>query len=84
MPLFASPLHVGGDPLVLEHAWPVVSAHLLRERLPVTLAERRVLGFTPPGPGRELSAPRVKMYKGTLPPGREVDYLYSEMTLLRW
>ena len=80
--LFASPLHVGGSVQVLRAAWPAVALHLLRHGLPVTLAERRVLGFTPPGPGRELARPRPKMFRGG--PAERVDYLYSEMTLLEW
>ena len=51
--------------------------------LAVTLAERRVLGFSPGGPGRELARPRVKMYRGGVG-AEDVDYLYSELTLLQW
>jgi hypothetical protein len=83
LPLFASPLYGGGDGDLLEGSWPAVGAHLLRRGLAATLAEKRVLGFTPRGIGRELVAPRVKMYRGDAGEG-DIDYLYSELTLLQW
>ena len=83
LPVFASPLYAGGDAAVLEDAWPAVGSHLLGRGLAATLAERRVLGFSPGGPGRELARPRVKMYRGEAG-AEEVDYLYSELTLLQW
>ncbi|WP_153503467.1 hypothetical protein [Cumulibacter manganitolerans] len=82
--LFASPLYVGGDPEVLRAGWGAVAAHLLRRGLPMTLAERRVLGFTPPGPGRALAAPRPKMYRPAAADPNGIDYLYSELALLEW
>ena len=83
LPLFASPLYAGGDVELLEGSWPAVGAHLLRRGLAATLAEKRVLGFTPRGIGHELVAPRVKMYRGDAGEG-DIDYLYSELTLLQW
>jgi hypothetical protein len=84
LPLFASPLYVGGDRECLARAWPVVRTHLLRQHgLPFTLAERRILGFEP-GVGVPLGTPRPKMVRGQrLDPGL-VDYLYSELVLLEW
>ena len=85
MPVFASPLHVGGSVALLEREWPTVAAHLARRGFAVTLAERRVLGFSPGGLGRELVRPRPKMYLArgaTAEPA--VDYLYSELTLIQW
>ncbi|TDD71082.1 hypothetical protein E1262_07355 [Jiangella aurantiaca] len=84
LPVFASPLHAGGDPGCLEAAWPAVSAHLLRQGLALTLAERRVLGFTPGGPGIELSRPRPKMFRAKNVGPESIDHLYSELTLVRW
>lgn len=85
LPVFASPLYVGGSTPLLETAWPAVASHLMRRGLPVTLAERRVLGFAPTGPGHELARPRPKMYRaGAGAPEPTVDYLYSELTLLQW
>lgn len=85
LPLFASPLHVGGSVAVLERNWAAVATHLAERGFVATLAERRVLGFTPGGPGRDLHRPRPKMYLersgGAEPP---VDYLYSELTLIQW
>jgi hypothetical protein len=84
LPVFASPLHAGGDTEVLEQGWPAVSSHLLRHGLLATLAERRVLGFTPGGLGQDLAHPRPRMYRGDVQAEGQVDYLYSEMTLLEW
>jgi len=83
LPVFASPLYAGGDAAVLEDAWAALGSHLLSRGLAATLAERRVLGFSPGGFGRELARPRVKMYRGEAG-AEEVDYLYSELTLLQW
>ena len=84
LPLFASPLYSGGDPRILRRLWPAVSAHLLARGMPAVLAEERVLGFTPAGPGIELARPRPKMYRGDLSPEASTDHLYSELTLLEW
>lgn len=83
LPVFASPLYVGGDPELLESGWPAVATHLLRRGYAATLGEQRVLGFRLPGPGITLTDPRPKMYRGDLD-GKVVDYLYSELTLLQW
>ncbi|GAA3923350.1 hypothetical protein [Microbacterium invictum] len=81
---FASPLYVGGDPSLLESNWALVGAHLLRRGMIATIAERRVLGFSPAGWGRHVAQPRPKMFKGVGVSASEVDYLYSELTLLEW
>jgi hypothetical protein len=84
LPLFASPIYVGGDPALLEAAWPLVRSFLLvRHRLPLTLAERRILGFAR-GIGLELSNPRAKMFRGNRRTPTAIDYLYSELTLVEW
>lgn len=84
LPLFASPLYVGGDRDILRRAWPWVGSHLLtRHGLPATLAERRILGFTPK-PGVDLKHPRPKMFRGSRLETGQVDYLYSELSLLEW
>jgi hypothetical protein len=83
--LFASPLYVGGSRTLLEEAWSDVRSHLLvRHRLAFTLAERRILGFAPPGPMISLRSPRPKMFKGEGLSPAAVDYLYSELTLIEW
>ncbi|WP_203416530.1 hypothetical protein [Jiangella ureilytica] len=85
LPLFATPLYAGGDAGCLEAAWPAVAAHLLlRHGLPLTLAERRILGFTPGGPGRVLAQPRPKMFRAEHVGPESIDHLYSELTLVRW
>lgn len=86
LPIFASPLYVGGDRELLQAAWPQVGAFLLfRHRLPATLAEHRILGFVP-SPGRTLRNPRPKMVRSGdhQISDAAVDYLYSELTLLEW
>jgi hypothetical protein len=85
LPVFATPLHVVGDAELLATAWGGVASYLLRKGFLATLAERRVLGFTPGGIGRALRNPRAKMFKpaDTVTAG-DVDYLYSELTLLEW
>lgn len=84
MRVFATVLFVGGDPAVLDRSWTSISAHLLAQGMIGTLAERRILGFAPRGPGRDLSHPRPKMFKGGDPGKRTSDDLYSELTLLEW
>ena len=84
LPVFAVPLYAGGDRALLERAWPRVGTHLLRRGLPVTLAERRLLGFTPGGPGRAFAAGRPKMFRSKELDGRTLDYLYSELVLVQW
>lgn len=85
LPLFASPLHVGGDRSLMAEGWPQISSHLLARGLVATLAERRVLGFDARGIGWDLPRPRPKMFRGAdgLDPAH-VDYLYSELTLVQW
>lgn len=84
MRAFATVLFVGGDPAVLDRSWPAISAHLMAQGMVATLAERRILGFVPRGPGRDLAHPRPKMFKGGEPGKRASDDLYSELTLLEW
>lgn len=81
--LFATPLFVGGSGTVIEAAWGEIRAHLLRKGLVFTLAEHRILGFSA-GLGTELSAPRSKMFRGDALRADQIDYLYSELTLVAW
>lgn len=83
MPLFATPLYVGGDHDLLRAAWPAVRTRLLRHGLIATLAERRLLGFEPRF-GRAQKNPRAKMIRGMRWPDDAVDYLYSELVLVSW
>lgn len=86
LPVFATPLHVGGDRKLLERSWGSVASRLLTSHgLVATLAERRVLGFSPRvGVGVELKHPRPRMFRGDGATVDDVDYLYSELTLVRW
>ncbi|MET0933485.1 MAG: hypothetical protein ABWX56_07215 [Mycetocola sp.] len=84
LPLFATPLYVGGSVELLRSSWPHVASHLLvRQGALATLAERRILGFDPPR-GFGLRTPRAKMFLSKNVPAEVVDYLYSELTLLEW
>lgn len=81
--LFATPLFVGGSTASIESAWGAVRSHLLRRGLGFTLAEPRVLGFSR-GLGIAVSRPRAKMFRGGGIRPQDVDYLYSELTLVAW
>lgn len=84
LPLFTSPLYVGGSRDLLRSAWPQIGSHLLiRHAALATLAEGRVLGFLPTL-GIDLGTPRAKMVRSSTVPGEAIDYLYSELTLLEW
>ena len=84
LPLFASALYAGGDPGRLQESWPLVASHLLiRHRLPFTLAEPRILGFTP-SPRTSWRRPRPKMVRGGDAGLEGIDYLYSELALVDW
>ena len=84
LPLFCSPLFVGGSRDLIKSAWPQIASHLLlRHAALATLAERRVLGFSP-SLGFDLSTPRAKMLRSKNVDSEEIDYLYSELTLIEW
>ncbi|MEO7005446.1 MAG: hypothetical protein ABI275_08820 [Terrimesophilobacter sp.] len=84
LPLFVSPLYVGGSQGLLRSAWPQIASHLLlRHGALATLAERRVLGFVPAF-GVDLRTPRAKMFRSKNVSAGALDYLYSELTLLTW
>ena len=84
LPVFASPLYVGGSTDLLRSAWPQIASHLLlRQGALATLAERRVLGFIPTR-GLDLRNPRAKMFIGKNLSADTIDYLYSELSLLEW
>lgn len=81
LPLFASPLYVGGDRDLLARSWGAVRGHLLRRGFAATLAEKRVLGFIA-GPGWTVRNPRPRMVRGDVPD--DLDYMYSELALIEW
>lgn len=84
LPLFSSPLYVGGSRELLRRAWPQIGSHLLLRHVELaTLAERRMLGFAPVL-GIDVGMPRSKMVRSATVPAEDVDYLYSELTLLQW
>ena len=81
--LFATPLYASGSTDCIEGAWGVIRSHLLGKGLLFTLAEHRVLGFSR-GPGTALRNPRPKMFRGDGIDAQDIDYLYSELTLVAW
>jgi GNAT superfamily N-acetyltransferase len=82
LPLFASILYAGNPELLRQSIHHFCAHLLLRHRVPFTLAEIRLVGFTPRG--IPLRHPRPKMFKSkTLGPGA-IDYLYSELTCVAW
>lgn len=84
LPLFATPLYAGGSSALLEYAWPQVATLLLvGHGTPFTLAEPRVLGFTPRW-GVDQRRPRSKMFRSRILASDDLDYLYSELALLQW
>lgn len=83
LPIFASPLYIGGDHDLLRRSWGQLTSRLLRHGLLATLAESRLLGYTPKGVWT-LQNPRPKMVRSKLVAGADIDYLYSELTLLEW
>lgn len=83
LPIFASILHAGGDMELLLEMWPSVRTHLLvRAGALATLADRR-FGLDLPL-ARRLSQPRPRMFRSRRVQANEVDYLYSELTLVQW
>jgi hypothetical protein len=81
--LFSTPLYLGGSSAVIESSWKAIRSYLLSRGLMFTLAEHRVLGFTR-GLGATLANPRSKMFRGSGIHADQVDYLYSELTLVEW
>ena len=83
LPLFGSVLYVS-DPELFGQAALQFSRHLLlRHRVLVTLAERRVVGFRPRRSIR-LPRPRPKMFRSDRLKPDQIDYLYSELTCVAW
>jgi hypothetical protein len=83
MPIFGSVLYVS-HPELFEEAALLFSRHLLlRHRVLVTLAERRVVRSRPPG-SIMLRQTRPKMFRSDRLKPDQIDYLYSELTCVAW
>lgn len=83
LPLFASYLYVS-DRQLFRAAARVIGRHLLlRHRIPVTLAERRMVGRGT-SPSVALRTPRPKMFRSNILQADQVDYLYSELAWVAW
>jgi hypothetical protein len=83
LPFFGSVLYVS-DPELFGQAALQFSRHLLlRHRVLLTLAERRVVGYRPPR-SITLPRPRPKMFRSDRLKPDQIDYLYSELTCVAW
>ncbi|KWX66522.1 hypothetical protein ASJ79_06080 [Mycobacterium sp. NAZ190054] len=82
LPLFASLVYVGNQELFRAAAPQFFRHLLLRHGIPATLIESHVVG------GRFARAvevsPRPKMYRSDSLRPDQIDYLYSELTCMRW
>jgi hypothetical protein len=83
LPLFASILYVGNRALFRTTAKFVFRHLLFRYRIPLTLAELRVVGYRPE-PSIMLKSARPKMYRSPNLRPDQIDYLYSELTCVAW
>jgi hypothetical protein len=82
MPFFASLTYVGNQDLFRAAASCFFGHLLLRHGIPATLVETHVVG------GRfkwsVAVSPRPKMYRSDSLRQDQIDYLYSELTCMRW
>jgi hypothetical protein len=79
---FASILYVSDPDLFLDCAPIFYRYLLLRRRIPMTLAETRVVEHRP---ARSMMLPGpTKMYLSEDLQPEQIDYLYSELTCFRW
>jgi hypothetical protein len=83
LPLFASILHVSDPDLFRQMTRPFSRHLLLRHRLPVTLAEARVVGGRP-RPSVLVPDTRRKMFKSASLQANQIDNLYSELVCVSW
>ncbi|NIH97882.1 hypothetical protein [Mycolicibacterium fluoranthenivorans] len=82
LPLFAALVHVGNQRLFRETGRHLFGHLLLHHGLPATLIESHVVDarFT----GSVQVSPRAKMYRSDTLRADQIDYLYSELTSMRW
>lgn len=83
LPFFIYVLYVS-DPELFRHSSRHIARHfLLRAGALATLLEKRVTG-EPPAGSIALRHPRPKMFKSSELGPADIDYLYSELTQIRW
>ena len=82
LPLFAALLYVGNGELFLDAAPHLFRHLLLRHAIPATLIEAHVARGAFPG-ALPVSG-RAKMYRSDTLRADQIDYLYSELTNMRW
>lgn len=83
LPLFMTVLHVTNPELLGELARPFARHLLFRHGVVAQLVEERVIGRRP-RLAFELSRPNRKMFRSDTVRSDQVDYLYSELTCVRW
>jgi hypothetical protein len=83
LPIFASVLYVSNAELFRRSARQVAHHFLVHTGALATLLETRLTGPPPPG-AIALRRPRPKMFKSVRLESADIDYLYSELTQIRW
>jgi len=79
---FAVIVHVSNHQLFYRAILPFTRYLLVRNRLPATLAELRIIGSRPPL-SLKVTAQHKAYLSASLEPG-QIDYLYSELLCIPW
>jgi hypothetical protein len=79
---FAVIVHVSNHKLFYRAILPLTRYLLVRDRLPATLAELRIIGSRPPL-SLKVTAQHKAYLSASLEPG-QIDYLYSELLCIPW
>jgi hypothetical protein len=82
VPVFAIVLYVSNPDLFNSALRPLTRYLLARHRLVATMAERRVIGHTPPLSFKLNDWP--KLYRSSELEPEQIDYLYSELEVVPW
>jgi hypothetical protein len=83
LPLFATILYVSHPRLFRAMARPLARHLLVRHGAFATLLEAHVVAHRP-WPSVELPTPRPRMFRSPSLDAADIDYLYSELTCMRW
>jgi hypothetical protein len=83
LPVFVSVLYVSNAELFRRASRHIARHFLIHVRALATLLETRVTG-DPPAGSISLRRPRHKMFKSPHLRPAEIDYLYSELTQIKW
>jgi hypothetical protein len=83
LPVFVSVLYVSNAELFRRSARQIAHHFLVHGRAVATLLETRLTGHPLPG-AIPLGRPRPKMFKSSRLKPANIDYLYSELTQIKW